>query len=172
MRPLELTENMGYLAIGDKIDPNDWKGASAEQITSYVLDEFAPVYGGESHDLRQHHSVARGGGDRRETVRALPMIIDGVRAKGFEVVSVADLLHMQRAEIMPPIATSELWWAWMTWIGFWLYSAGIKLIAITFFVGDLLMTGRLIFVGVFAIFDRLRSKRFSTARDSRQRSQY
>ena len=25
VRPLELTENMGYLAIGDKIDPNDWR---------------------------------------------------------------------------------------------------------------------------------------------------
>ena len=66
---------------------------------------------------------------------------------------------------MPPIATSELWSAWMTWIGFWIYGATIKLIAITFFVGDLLMTGRLIFVGAFAIYDRLRSKRFSAGGD-------
>src|SRR5213078_3753037 len=25
VRPLEISEGMGYLAIGDKIDPNDWR---------------------------------------------------------------------------------------------------------------------------------------------------
>jgi cellulose synthase/poly-beta-1,6-N-acetylglucosamine synthase-like glycosyltransferase len=91
------------------------------------------------------------------------MIIDGIRAKGLQVVSVGDLLQKTRAEIMPPLQGVELWYARMTWIGFFMYSAGLKFIAFVFFVGDLLMTGRLIFVGVFAIYDRLRSKRFSTA---------
>jgi len=163
VRPLELTENMGYLTIGDKIDPNDWKGASAEEITSSVLRNLPPCTAANHTTCGNIILLHDGGGDRRETVRALPMIIEGLRAKGFQVASVADLMHMTRADIMPPILASELWSAWMTWIGFWLYSAGIKVIAFTFFVGDLLMTGRLIFVGVFAIYDRLRSKRFSIA---------
>src|SRR6266568_7977282 len=41
VRPLEISESMGYLAIGDKIDPNDWRETphhkSAEEIASYVL---------------------------------------------------------------------------------------------------------------------------------------
>src|SRR5205823_6559873 len=99
-----------------------------------------------------------GGGDRRETVRALPMIIDGIRAKGIQIVSVGDLLHKTRAEIMPPLQGTDIWYARLTWIGFFLYGAGLKFIAYVFFIGDLLMTGRLLFVGLFAIYDRLISK--------------
>jgi cellulose synthase/poly-beta-1,6-N-acetylglucosamine synthase-like glycosyltransferase len=39
-----------------------------------------------------------------------------------------------------------------------MYGAGLRFIALVFFVGDLLMTGRLIFVGAFALYDRLRRK--------------
>jgi cellulose synthase/poly-beta-1,6-N-acetylglucosamine synthase-like glycosyltransferase len=75
---------------------------------------------------------------------------------------VADLLHKTRAEIMPPIPRSELWSAWLTFVGFWLYGAGQRFIVIVFFVGDLLMTGRLLFIGTFAVYDRLRSNRLSS----------
>ena len=29
VRPLEITQDMGYITIGDKIDPNDWRRQSA-----------------------------------------------------------------------------------------------------------------------------------------------
>ena len=35
VRPLETTQDMGYITIGDKIDPNDWRDnprRSADQI--------------------------------------------------------------------------------------------------------------------------------------------
>ena len=35
VRPLEITQDMGYITVGDKIDPNDWRDnprRSAEQI--------------------------------------------------------------------------------------------------------------------------------------------
>ena len=41
--------------------------------------------------------------------------------------------------------------------------ASITTIAWIFFVGDLLMTGRLLFIGAFAVYDRLRSKACGTA---------
>ncbi|HEV2696967.1 MAG TPA: glycosyltransferase [Terriglobales bacterium] len=160
VRPLEISESMGYLAIGDKIDPNDWRDKprrSADQISSFVLDHLPPCQTGD-HYCGNIILLHDGGGDRRETVRALPKIIDGIRAKGLEVASVSDLLHKTRAEIMPPIPRSELWSAWLTFVGFWLYGAGQKFIVIVFFVGDLLMTGRLLFVGAFAVYDRLHTR--------------
>ena len=57
-----------------------------------------------------------GGGDRRETVRALPMIIEGLRARGYEIVPVYELLGKTRADVMPPIpanATNTL----SLWVG-------------------------------------------------------
>src|SRR5581483_221334 len=104
-----------------------------------------------------------GGGDRSQTVRALPMIIHAIRAKGLQIVPISDLLHMTRAQVMPPIARNELWSAWLTWLGFWMYGAGLRTIAFIFFIGDLLMIGRLLFIGAFALFDRLKTRRFGAA---------
>jgi cellulose synthase/poly-beta-1,6-N-acetylglucosamine synthase-like glycosyltransferase/peptidoglycan/xylan/chitin deacetylase (PgdA/CDA1 family)/spore germination protein YaaH len=165
VRPLETSESLGYIAVGDKIDPDDWKpGASAKPITDFVLKHLPPCAPSD----RQCGNIILlhdGGGDRSETVKALPLIIEGARAKGVEIVSVSKLLHKSRTEIMPPIAPNELWSAWLTWLGFWMYGAGLRLIALVFFVGDLLMTGRLLFIGAFALYDRLRARKAGLPED-------
>ena len=161
VRPLEIAGSMGYFTIGDKIDPNDWRDnprRSAEQISSFVLQHIPPCQPGDracGNIILLHD----GGGDRSQTVKALPAIIEGIRAKGVQIASVSDLLHKTRAEVMPPVPRSELWSAWLTFVGFWLFGTGEKFIVIVFFVGDLLMTGRLLFIGAFAVYDRLRSRR-------------
>jgi cellulose synthase/poly-beta-1,6-N-acetylglucosamine synthase-like glycosyltransferase/peptidoglycan/xylan/chitin deacetylase (PgdA/CDA1 family)/spore germination protein YaaH len=170
VRPLEMSESMGYLTIGDKIDPNDWRETddshrSAEQISHSVLDNLPPCPPIKRLTCGNIILLHDGGGDRRETVRALPMIIEGIRARGLQIVSVADLLHKNRADIMQPIPTSELWSAWLTLLGFWMYSAVQKFIVLVFFIGDLLMTGRLLSVGALAIYDRLSSKRLPDSKE-------
>ena len=163
VQPLEISEKKGYLTIGDKDDANDWRETpqehrSAEQITSWVLTHLPTC---EAGDIRYCGSIILlhdGGGDRSETVRALPMIIEGIRAKGLQIVSVSDLLHMTRAQIMPPLSTGERWSAELTGLGFWLWDGVVRFIIVVFFLGDLLMTGRLLFVGSFAIYDRVRQR--------------
>src|SRR5438876_8641627 len=166
VRPLEISENMGYLTIGDAIDPNDWRGeSSAEQIASFITAHLPPCAPGDRRcgNIILLHD---GGGDRRETVRALPMIIDGIRAKGVQIVSVGDLLHKGRAEIMSPVPANERWAAILSGIGWRLLGAGRTVIVLIFFLGDLLMTGRLLLIGAFAVFDRLRPVRAANAEKS------
>jgi cellulose synthase/poly-beta-1,6-N-acetylglucosamine synthase-like glycosyltransferase/peptidoglycan/xylan/chitin deacetylase (PgdA/CDA1 family)/spore germination protein YaaH len=164
VRPLEISEKKGYLTIGDKDDPNDWREMpgndhkSAEEIASHVLAHLPTCESGDSRYCGSIILLHDGGGDRRETVRALPMIIEGIRAKGLQIVSVADLLHKTRAEIMPPLSPAERWSARLTGLGFWLFDAVQRFIVIVFFLGDLLMTGRLLFVGTSAISDRVRQR--------------
>ncbi len=159
VRPLETTQQMGYTTVGDKLDPNDWKETptrrSAEEIASDVLAHLPPcsLYDQHCGNIILLHD---GGGDRRETVRALPMIIDGVRARGFKIVSVHELLNKTRADVMPAVPSNELWSAMLTWVGFWLFDVTQKGIAYIFLLGDFLMTGRFLVVGVLALFDRFR----------------
>jgi peptidoglycan-N-acetylglucosamine deacetylase len=161
VKPLELTENMGYLTIGDKIDPNDWRDnprRSAEQIAGFVIQHLPPCQAGDrlcGNIIILHD----GGGDRRETVRALPMIIDGIRAKGLQIASIGDLLHKSRADIMSPVPANERWAAILSGVGWRALGAGFAGIVLIFFLGDLLMTGRLLLIGAFAIFDRMRRPR-------------
>ena len=162
VRPLEIPQDMGYMTVGNRIDPNDWSDSprrSAEQISAYVLSHLPPC---RPENLRCGNIVLLhdGGGDRRETVRALPMIIDGVRARGYEIAPVYELLGKTRADVMAPLPPGELWAARLDRLGFWLFDAGILGITWIFLVGDLLMTGRLIFIGAAAVYDRLHEKIF------------
>jgi cellulose synthase/poly-beta-1,6-N-acetylglucosamine synthase-like glycosyltransferase/spore germination protein YaaH/peptidoglycan/xylan/chitin deacetylase (PgdA/CDA1 family) len=164
VRPLEVVQDMGYISVGNKIDPNDWKDNprhSAEQIAADVLAHIPPC---DPKD-RLCGSVILlhdGGGDRRETVRALPMIIQGVRAKGDEIVPLHELIGKTKADVMPAIPTDERWAARLDWMGFAIWDFSTHAIVWIFFLGDLLMTGRLLFVGAFAIFDRLRQQHYGT----------
>ncbi|HLQ43930.1 MAG TPA: polysaccharide deacetylase family protein, partial [Planctomycetaceae bacterium] len=162
VRPLEFTQDMGYTTIGDKLDPGDWRvnpRRSAEQIAADVLDHLPPCTTNDIHcgDIILLHD---GGGNRAETVRALPMIIRGVRARGMSIVPVHELLGKTKADVMPPLTTNQRWAARLNWISFWLFDASSKSIVWIFFLGDLLMTGRLLFIGAAAIYDRLREKIF------------
>jgi cellulose synthase/poly-beta-1,6-N-acetylglucosamine synthase-like glycosyltransferase/peptidoglycan/xylan/chitin deacetylase (PgdA/CDA1 family)/spore germination protein YaaH len=163
VRPLEISEKKGYLTIGDKNDPSDWRETpdelkSAEEIANHILTHLPTCEAGDSRSCGNIILLHDGGGDRRETVRALPMIIAGIRARGLQIVSVGDLLHKTRAEVMPPLSTGERWSAELTGLGFWLWDAVLRFIVIVFFFGDLLMTGRLLFVGALAIYDRIRQR--------------
>jgi peptidoglycan-N-acetylglucosamine deacetylase len=165
VRPLELTQDMGYITVGDKIDPSDWKDnprRSAEQISAGVMDHLPPC---APHDQRCGNIILLhdGGGNRRETVRALPMIIEGARARGFQIVPVYQLLGKTRADVMPPVPANERWTARLNWVGFWLFDLSIKTITWIFFLGDLLMTGRLLFIGAFAVYDRLTSHSYGSS---------
>jgi cellulose synthase/poly-beta-1,6-N-acetylglucosamine synthase-like glycosyltransferase/spore germination protein YaaH/peptidoglycan/xylan/chitin deacetylase (PgdA/CDA1 family) len=163
VRPLEFAQDLGYITVGNRIDPNDWndkpRRRTAEEITAYVMAHLPPCRG---DDLRCGNIVLLhdGGGDREETVRALPMIIKGIRARGLEIAPVYELFGKSRADVMAPLTTRELWAARLDRLGFWLFEAGIIAITWIFFLGDLLMTGRLLFIGAAAIYDRLQEKIF------------
>ena len=97
-----------------------------------------------------------GGGDRSHTVAALPQIIDGLRAKGYEFVSVSDLLGQTRAQVMPSLTYRE--WllvradAFIFEVFRWLRSG----IAFIFVAGILLVGGRALIIGLLALIEKLR----------------
>ena len=97
------------------------------------------------------------------TERCSPCLLSLMaRARGFQFVPVYRLLGKTKADVMPPVPANELWAARLNWISFGLFSASITAITVIFFLGDILMTGRLVSVGVLAIYDRLRSQVYGT----------
>ncbi len=157
VRPLALTQSMGYITVGDKIDPDDWRDnprPTPEQITQSILNQL-----GKGSIILLHD----GGGNRTNTIKALPMIITQVRARGYEFISVHELLGKTRDDVMPPISRNDRLWAVVDSAGFLLFGAANSFIVFVFFVGDVLMSGRLVLVGAAATFDRLRRHRTEMA---------
>jgi peptidoglycan-N-acetylglucosamine deacetylase len=152
VRPLELTQSMGYTTVGDKIDPDDWHDhprPTPEQITQSVMDQLSRGSVILLHD---------GGGNRENTVKALPMIIEGLRARGYQIVSVHQLLGEKYSDVMIPLSRNERFWAIVDSAGFLLFGALSGLIVFVFFVGDILMSARLVLVGLAATYDRFRRR--------------
>jgi len=164
VKPLELTQSLGYVTIGNKIDTKDWNddpALSPQQIAARVLDHLPPC---QPNDQQCGNIILMhdGGGNRERTVVALPLIIDGARARGYRFVPVYQLMGKTKADVMPPLPRGQYWSALLNWISFALFGATITGITLIFFLGDILMTGRLISVGVLAIYDRLRSHVYGT----------
>ena len=151
VKPLEMVQDLGYITVGDKIDPDDWSltpRPTAEEIAQRVFDQL------DKGNIILLHD---GGGDRSHTVQALPMIIDGVRARGYQIVPVSELIGKTYAQVMPPLgSTRESWAASVDNLAFWMFSVILIGIQDVFFLGDILMTGRLVIIGALATIDRIR----------------
>ena len=160
VRPLELAQQLGYITIGDKVDPNDWRDNPRRPADEIVADVFKSLPPCAPGNLTCGNIVLLhdGGGDRSETLKALPQIIDGLRQRGYEIVPVSSLLGKTRADVMPPISANERWASWIDGLNFSLFSLLSSFIIFVFFVGDVLMTARLVLVGTLACFDRFRRR--------------
>jgi cellulose synthase/poly-beta-1,6-N-acetylglucosamine synthase-like glycosyltransferase/peptidoglycan/xylan/chitin deacetylase (PgdA/CDA1 family) len=160
VRPLELAQQLGYITIGDKVDPNDWRDnprRPADEIVADVLKNLPPCAPGNltcGNIILLHD----GGGNRSETLKALPQIIDGLRQRGYEIVPVSSLLGKTRADVMPQISANERWASWIDGLNFSLFSLLSSFIIFVFFVGDVLMSARLVLVGALACYDRFRRR--------------
>jgi len=96
-----------------------------------------------------------GGGDRAATVEALPAIIDGLRAQGFSLVSVSQLLGQKRGAMMPVLSPSERWAARVDLLVFDLYHWARLGVAFVFMAGIGLVTARALVVGLLALVEKL-----------------
>ena len=142
---LPIPQSMGYIIIGALIDPHDWGEPGGlppppvPTIVQRVIDQAEHGLAvGQGNIILMHD----GGGDRSHTVEALPQIIDGLRAKGFEFVQVSDLLGQTRAEVMPPLSVKEWIFARSDWFVFEVAHWFRLGIAFVFIAGILLVSLR------------------------------
>ena len=160
--PLEMSQDLGYITVGDKIDTNDWRDnprRTASEMAADVLNNLPPCQPSNFLTCGNIILMHDGGGDRSETVKTLNIIIPAMQKRGYQIVPVSELLGKTRAEIMPPISKNERWAAWVASLSFTIFRFIGNFIIFVFFIGDVLMTGRLLFIGVLAIYDRIRGPR-------------
>jgi cellulose synthase/poly-beta-1,6-N-acetylglucosamine synthase-like glycosyltransferase/peptidoglycan/xylan/chitin deacetylase (PgdA/CDA1 family)/spore germination protein YaaH len=155
--PAWRIQQMGFTIIGSKIDTDDWDEhprKTTPEIINSVLAQLQtmkakPQFRGSiilMHD---------GGGDRSVTVAALGPLIEALRAHGYTIVPVSALMGKTTSQVMPPLN----FWQHMRTIPDSIAFSAVDIIGnfivMVFFFGDILMSARLVIVGLFAIIDRL-----------------
>ncbi|HEY0163528.1 MAG TPA: glycosyltransferase [Edaphobacter sp.] len=159
--PIDRIEEMGYVILGNKIDTNDWDETprkTPQEITDSVFEQIASM--DKKPWMRGSIILMHdGGGNREATVAALPMLITTLRQRGYEIVPVSELIGKTRAEVMIPLTPHQRWQARADSVTFFLFGFFNNFVVALFFIGDILMSGRLIVIGVCALIDRFRKRK-------------
>jgi len=80
----------GYLVVLTSTDTNDWARPGVSRIVANAMPRFK-----RGAIIMMHDS----GGNRRQTVRALPLIIKRLRARGYRFATVTAALHLPPADV-------------------------------------------------------------------------
>jgi cellulose synthase/poly-beta-1,6-N-acetylglucosamine synthase-like glycosyltransferase/peptidoglycan/xylan/chitin deacetylase (PgdA/CDA1 family) len=117
---VELASRLGYTLIGANLNPQDWNKPSKQEIIRRIMEQADSGAGSvvELHDA---------GGDRINTVEALPELIHQLRGKGFRFISVSELIG-QETSPMIPVSEAQLGWVEMAKLGFDSMSVGRKVL--------------------------------------------
>jgi len=83
---VEYFGDIGYKIISWNVDSLDWKGLSAEEVKTNVLENVT------KGSIILQHSAGGEGEDLSGSVGALPEIIDVLKAEGFEFVTIDEIL--------------------------------------------------------------------------------
>ncbi len=94
LTPLKIAQDQNYLVVLENIDPQDWARPGADVILQRVKQQ--------RHDgniILLHDA----GGDRSQTLEALPRIIEYLQARNDTIVPLSKLLNTTRDALMPPL---------------------------------------------------------------------
>jgi peptidoglycan-N-acetylglucosamine deacetylase len=94
LTPLKIAEDLNYLVVMESIDPEDWEKPGADIILRRVKQQRR-----DGSIILLHDA----GGDRSQTVEALPLILDWLHTRGDTVVPLSTLLGTTRDGVMPPL---------------------------------------------------------------------
>jgi cellulose synthase/poly-beta-1,6-N-acetylglucosamine synthase-like glycosyltransferase/peptidoglycan/xylan/chitin deacetylase (PgdA/CDA1 family)/spore germination protein YaaH len=163
--PVDHIQHLGYVIVGDKIDTDDWDEhprKSPQEIIDSVFNQIAMA----NTKTWMRGSIILmhdGGGDRSATVAALPELIKALRAHGYKIVPVSELIGQTRDQVMPQLVGKQRYYARVDAIAFFFIGFFNHFVIDVFFIGDFLMSLRLIVIGLFATIDRFRKRKdFST----------
>ncbi|MEI8104201.1 MAG: glycosyltransferase, partial [Candidatus Moraniibacteriota bacterium] len=143
---------LGYYTVAMHIDPSDWDqpGTSADTIVQRVVDG---AKNGDGNIVLLHD----GGGNRDQTVAALPGIITGLQSAGFQLVSVSSLLGVNQDTMMPPVTPAGRFIIAVNAITFGVTEGFGGFMKFFFFIGIVFGLARLSFIIVLALIQKAKN---------------
>ncbi|QJU57856.1 glycosyltransferase [Sphingomonas sp. AP4-R1] len=153
--PAMLAQKQGYAIVGLHADSEDWTRPGVQKIIDNTIDAVeSGEWEAKNGDPNKSANIVLlhdSGGDRAQTVAALPTIIDDLRAKGYTFVPVSQLAGLSRAQVNPVVSGSDLL-AVRFDVGIFLVLAGLNAtLKFLFFLAIFVGTFRAILLAFLAV---------------------
>ena len=163
-RPIVLADSLGYVTVGEEIDPQDWDlyktdsagGRQRRTSGDLVATVLAQVRSNPRSNVILLHSA---GGDRSQTVLALQKLVPLLQAEGYTFVTISQLLGVPRDVVMPPIGRKDLLLVGLDRITFNAVYLLETLLGVTFLFAVALAVARVAFIIPVALAALRRSRR-------------
>ncbi|MCI4591784.1 glycosyltransferase [Sphingobium sp. BYY-5] len=154
--PALEAQKAGYVNVGLHVDPGDWTRPGVDAIVERTVEQ---VEAGNADRSAQIVLLHDSGGDRAQTVAALPRIIQMLKAKGYHFVTVSTLAGLTPAQVMPPIRGADLVAVRIDVAIFLVVAAIVTSLKWLFFAVILFGMGRAVMLAGLALGSRLKSNR-------------
>ncbi|MGZ5921466.1 MAG: polysaccharide deacetylase family protein [Rhizomicrobium sp.] len=106
--PIVEAQKLGYLTVGTHVDTLDWQELPVDQMMKLVEKEVHDP----NPDLRGNIVLMHdSGGDRTQTIKLLPILIDRMRAEGYSFVPVSQLGGFTYDQVMPRLPLTVMLYA-------------------------------------------------------------
>jgi len=150
IKPLAVAYDEGFICVASSIDPNDWQeGVSADTIVARAIAQ---------QNLGNIILLHDAGGERSQTIIALPRIIDYYKKHGYQFVTVSTLMGKNRDQIMPKVQ-GHRFTATFDKVLFFFAFIWEHFLDGFFVIAILLIIGRLVSVGILAILQHRKEKK-------------
>jgi cellulose synthase/poly-beta-1,6-N-acetylglucosamine synthase-like glycosyltransferase/peptidoglycan/xylan/chitin deacetylase (PgdA/CDA1 family)/spore germination protein YaaH len=161
--PVWEAQTRGYLSVGLHVDSEDWQRPGVPAIVSNVVSsvtkngqcDFTSVEQCSHNVVLLHDS----GGDRSQTVEALPILIDTLRSRGYRFVPVSALAGLSPQQAMPPLSPSDHLAARVDLAAFELLGFGIHVLDFVFAAAITLGIGRALFLAGLGLLSAWKDRR-------------
>ena len=159
--PVQIATDMHYITVLEFIDPQDWNTQTvengsihhrtAEEMLQSVLQQIDTEHGSSIllHD---------GGGDRSETVKLIPLLVKDLKARGYQFVTVSELIGKTRDEVNPPVGNTDKLLLTNDRLVFEAIYICELALSIAFITAIILGAARVFFVSVLAIISKYKSR--------------
>lgn len=151
IKSLSIAHDEGFICVTTFIDPNDWQ----EDVSSDTIIERTLQQVKKGNIILMHDA----GGDRSATIKALPVIIDSLRARGYEFVSVSHLMGKTRDQVMPPVQSKFMFTDKLDLTFFTLTFIWEHFLNGFFIVAIVLIISRLLSLAILALLQRYKERK-------------
>jgi cellulose synthase/poly-beta-1,6-N-acetylglucosamine synthase-like glycosyltransferase/spore germination protein YaaH/peptidoglycan/xylan/chitin deacetylase (PgdA/CDA1 family) len=160
--PIRIATELNYITVLELIDPQDWNpitvlpdGSKRPRTANDMLESVLAQIENEHGSCILLHD---GGGNRAETVKLIPALVQALRARGYQFVNVSELMGSTRDAVNPPVTQTDTFMLASDRVVFEAMYLFELFLSVAFISGIVLGTLRVLFVTVLAIVEKVRTR--------------